>query len=120
MLECAAFGGAHIVSRRHQDQMFTLPFVFAVVLAGVLLIAVLVLIAMLSRHLKAAQGELDLIGTVASVEKTLNPEGSVLVRGELWRACSRTGATIRCGRVVRVVGASGHLLEVELLRSASP
>ncbi len=74
---------------------------------------VLARVAAQSRHKKAATGELYLVGATARVETTLKPEGSVLVRGELWRARSRTGVTIKSGRGVRVVGASRHLLEVE-------
>lgn len=93
--------------------MISTPVILIVVLVGVGLTFALALIAALSRHKKAARGELDLVGAVAFVETNLEPEGSVLVRGELWRARSRTGATLRSGCNVRVVGASRHLLEVE-------
>jgi membrane-bound serine protease (ClpP class) len=58
-------------------------------------------------------GELNLLGARAMVETTLEPEGSVLVRGELWRARSQTGGRIERGQAVRVIGADRHLLEVE-------
>jgi membrane-bound serine protease (ClpP class) len=72
-------------------------------------------VAVLSRHKKAATGQLKLMDTVAVVETTLEPEGSVLVRGELWRARAHSGMRIERGARVRVVGAGGHLLEVEPL-----
>ena len=86
-----------------------------IVLAAALLagLALALIVVTLSRHKKGALGELDLMGARASVETTLEPEGSVLVRGELWRARSRTGVSIERGREVRVVGASQYLLEVE-------
>jgi membrane-bound ClpP family serine protease len=84
-----------------------------VLLASAGLIFALAAIAGLSRHRKAAKGELDLVGAVALVETNLEPEGSVIVGGELWRARTRAGATVESGRAVRVVGASRHLLEVE-------
>jgi membrane-bound serine protease (ClpP class) len=93
----------------------TSPFVVAALILGLLLIAAAVYIILLSRHHKAATGELDLIGAVAAVEMALEPEGAVLVRGELWRARARAGRTIERGSRVRVVGASAHLLEVEPL-----
>jgi membrane protein implicated in regulation of membrane protease activity len=68
-----------------------------------------------SRHQKDARAPLELIGRVATVERDIDPEGAVLVRGELMPARSRTGATIlraTCPRV-RVVGARGYCLEVE-------
>jgi membrane-bound serine protease (ClpP class) len=65
------------------------------------------------RHKKSGAGDVDLLGAMALVQTSLSPEGSVLVRGELWRARSRTGATVERGREVRIVGATQHLLEVE-------
>jgi membrane-bound serine protease (ClpP class) len=87
-----------------------------IVLAAALVagLALALIIVMLSRHKKAGVGELGLLGAQAVVEVTLEPEGSVLVRGELWRARAlRAGGKIERGRRVRVVGASRHLLEVE-------
>jgi membrane-bound serine protease (ClpP class) len=93
----------------------TSPFVVAALIVGLLLVAAAVYLALLSRHRKAATGELNLIGAVAAVETALEPEGAVLVRGELWRARTSAGPTIERGCRVRIVGASGHLLEVEPL-----
>jgi membrane-bound serine protease (ClpP class) len=76
-------------------------------------------VALLSRHKKAATGQLKLMDAVAVVETTLEPEGSVLVRGELWRARAATGSRVERGARVRVVGAGGHLLEVEPLAPPS-
>jgi membrane-bound serine protease (ClpP class) len=86
-----------------------------IVLAALLIVGLLaaLFIVALSRHKKSAAGEIDLMGALASVETTLEPEGSVLVRGELWRARLRSGGNLERGQKVRVVGASGHLLEVE-------
>ena len=82
--------------------------------AGLLVgLALILIIVAESRHKKAATVELDLMGALASVETTLAPEGSVLIRGELWRARLRTSGKLEPGRAVRVVGASDHLLEVE-------
>ncbi len=89
------------------------PIVIAVILVGLGSVIVPAAIIALSRHKKAATGELALVGALASVEKVLEPEGSVLVAGELWRARSRTGVIVNRGCHVRVVGASAHWLEVE-------
>jgi membrane-bound ClpP family serine protease len=73
-------------------------------------------IILLSRHKKAGAGDVDLLGAMAVVETTLDPEGSVLVRGELWRArlARTTSIRVERGQRVRVVGAGGqYLLEVE-------
>lgn len=92
------------------------PFVVAgALIVGLLLIAAAIYVVALSRHHKAATGELELVGALASVEISLKPEGAVLVRGELWRARTRAGHVVERGGRVRVVGASAHLLEVEPL-----
>ena len=69
-----------------------------------------------SRQQKYSRLPLNLVGRVASVERALEPEGFVLIEGELWRARVRgAGSVERVGRKVRVVGASGCVLEVEPL-----
>ncbi|HKQ52687.1 MAG TPA: NfeD family protein [Pyrinomonadaceae bacterium] len=91
--------------------MTNLQIVFAASLVA--LPALALFVVALWRHKRAGEGDVELVGAAASVETALEPEGSVLVRGELWRARSRSGARMERGRAVRVVGASGHLLEVE-------
>jgi membrane-bound ClpP family serine protease len=67
-----------------------------------------------SRQQKYSRLPLKLVGRVASVERALDPEGFVLIEGELWRARVRGAAVIeRDGPRVRVVGASGCVLLVE-------
>jgi membrane-bound serine protease (ClpP class) len=69
-----------------------------------------------SRQQKYSRLPLNLVGRVASVERALEPEGFVLIEGELWRARVRGGETVESGGpLVRVVGASGCVLEVEPL-----
>jgi membrane protein implicated in regulation of membrane protease activity len=69
-----------------------------------------------SRQQKYSRRPLKLVGRVASVERALDPEGFVLIEGELWRARVRGEAAVECGGPkVRVVGASGCVLEVEPL-----
>lgn len=112
VIECASSNLGLSLETYPTWGMNTSQLVFAIVLGSGLLLVLLVIVAA-SRHLKAATGELNLMGAVASVETTLEPEGSVLISGELWCARSLDGTTIERGRTVRVMGASGHLLEVE-------
>jgi membrane-bound ClpP family serine protease len=89
-------------------------FPFIILIFALFAIACAVVVAA-SRHKKDARVPLELIGRVATVERDIDPEGAVLVRGELMPARSRTGATIlraTCPRV-RVVGARGYCLVVE-------
>jgi membrane protein implicated in regulation of membrane protease activity len=68
----------------------------------------------LSRHKKSSRLTQRLVGRLASVERPLTPEGFVLLDGELWPARTRNGESVGRGLSnVRVVGASGHQLEVE-------
>ena len=80
-------------------------------------LALLAYVAHASREKKrSSRLPLRLVGRVGSVETELTPEGFVLVGGELWRARVRGGAAVgRGGPGVRVVGASGCVLEVEPL-----
>jgi membrane protein implicated in regulation of membrane protease activity len=69
-----------------------------------------------SRQQKNSRRPLRLVGRVASVERTLDPEGFVLVDGELWRARVRGGVRVMRGTLnVRVVGARDCVIEVEPL-----
>ena len=91
--------------------MMSLTFAFAAPIFVALLLAA-VYVTALSRHRKGATGHLLLLERMALVETTLQPEGSVLIEGELWRARSRDGVRVERGQSVHVVGTDGHLLEV--------
>jgi membrane-bound serine protease (ClpP class) len=81
-----------------------------------LALAPLVYVALLSRRKKSSTLPLKLVGRLATVERDLNPDGFIVVRGELWPARTRDGASyVQRGARVRVVGARGHTLEVEPL-----
>jgi membrane-bound ClpP family serine protease len=76
-------------------------------------LAVLALVAAISRRKKFAAGDMRLIGASALVDSVLDPEGAILVTGELWRARSADGRTIPTHTKVHVVDLQGHLLLVE-------
>ena len=86
-----------------------------------LLIAILVSAASLAAalvialyvHKRKGTGPIELIGETARVDTELDPEGTVIVCGELWRAKSKTGAVISAGAQVRVVAFVEHLALVE-------
>ncbi len=71
-------------------------------------------VAALSRHKKAGSGDIKLIGEIATVDTPLAPEGTVIVRGELWRARSDDGSLISSRARVRVVGFEDFLALVEV------
>jgi membrane-bound ClpP family serine protease len=84
-----------------------------------LLVGVSLLVLALWRHKRAGAGEINLIGETGSVETKLDPEGTVIVAGELWRARSSDGASIDVRTRVRVIGMHGHLVVVELSEPAA-
>ncbi len=87
---------------------------FPVILVSCICLALLIVIlASISRHKKSATGELRLIGATALVDSDLNPDGTVLVRGELWRARCSEGTSIAVNSLVRVVALEDHLLIVK-------
>jgi membrane-bound serine protease (ClpP class) len=87
---------------------------FPVMLVSCICLALLIVIlASISRHKKSATGEVRLIGATALVDSDLNPDGTVLVRGELWRARCSEGTSIAVNSLVRVVALEDHLLIVK-------
>jgi membrane-bound serine protease (ClpP class) len=56
-------------------------------------------------------GSQGLIGEIGTVKQTIDPEGKVLVHGELWRA--RSAATLEVGCKIRVVAVEGLTATVE-------
>ena len=71
------------------------------------------MIAYLSRRKKRMGDDIPVLGSSAIVDQPLNPEGTVIVRGELWNACSSRGQLIATQTKVSVVRLRDHLLVVE-------
>ena len=61
---------------------------------------------------KPALGAPGLVGQTGVVREALAPVGTVLVRGELWRAMAANEAPIDAGRAVRVTDVDGLTLTV--------
>jgi membrane-bound serine protease (ClpP class) len=88
----------------------------AILLICTLLGLLILLIVATSRHKKSATSQIQLIGSSGLVDTELNPQGSVLIRGELWSARSLDGTRIAPHTRVRVVELQGHLVAVERIR----
>lgn len=71
-------------------------------------------VVMLWRHKKAGTGDIRMIGEIAQVESRLDPEGTVLIGGELWRARSSSGDFISPHTRVRVIAFDELMAIVEL------
>jgi membrane-bound serine protease (ClpP class) len=72
--------------------------------------AFLVRLAVKARRLKARLGADALIGHLASAMEPMNPEGHVVVDGEIWRAIANE--MVPAGTPLRVVGHEHYLLRV--------
>jgi membrane-bound ClpP family serine protease len=70
-------------------------------------------VAALWRHKQAGSTDIKLIGRLGQVDIKLDPEGTVIVCGELWRARSKDGASIASHTRIRVVEFKDHLALVE-------
>jgi membrane-bound serine protease (ClpP class) len=68
-------------------------------------------IAMRAHRNKVQTGGEALLGTIGTAQTALDPNGQVLVRGELWQA--HASSPIAFGETVRIRGRQGLLLEVE-------
>jgi membrane-bound ClpP family serine protease len=71
------------------------------------------MIAYSSRRKKTMKDDFTLLGSSGIVDQPLNPEGTVIVRGELWNACSSHGQLIVTQTRVSIVRLRDHLLVVE-------
>src|SRR5258705_11944768 len=81
------------------------------VLTSVAALATLVVVA-LYLHKRAGAGDIKLIGELARVDTKLDPEGTVIVCGELWRARANGGgptSTLARARAGGVEGISSRV-----------
>jgi membrane-bound serine protease (ClpP class) len=84
------------------------------VVGGVALMMVAGMPAMLrARFSTPTIGRESMIGELGAAAADVDPEGTVTVRGALWRARTNRATPIVVGDVVRVVAIDGLLLEVE-------
>lgn len=82
------------------------------VIASVLLIIIVAGLYRL-RKSKAIHGEDEFADLVATVSETIDPDGFIKVRGELWRAKSQNTLMIQEGEKVRVLKREGMICIVE-------
>jgi membrane-bound ClpP family serine protease len=85
---------------------------FIFLTASPLLLLALLALA-LHAHKKTARPYTPVIGAFGFIEQNLDPEGAVIVNGELFRARLNPGAKIKGPARIRVIGAEDHLLIVE-------
>lgn len=75
--------------------------------------ACLIVLGLQARRAKVKTGSEAMLGWLAIAQTPLNPEGQILIRGELWKArLSSLDSTVAAGGRVKVIRADGLTLEV--------
>ena len=108
---CLTFGTLTLVAAPVPEMAVSPWVAFAVSAAFATITVFLVRIAMRARRQKSRLGPSALVGCPASAMEALNPEGHVLVEGEIWRAIS--SQPVSAGTSLRVVDLEQYLLHVE-------
>lgn len=107
---CLTFGMLTLVAAPIPEQRIDPWIAFAVSAAFGAITIFLVRIAVRARRIKTRLGAEAFIGRTASTMQPLDPEGYVLVEGEIWRAVSSDA--VAAHTQVRVTGHDGYLLRV--------
>ncbi len=103
-------GREYLVSNEVYGSLRIVIIVMAVLLA--LFFAFGMAAVIRARKKKPETGKEEMIGLEGKVVQTLEPEGMVRIRGELWKAKSKDGERIPAGENVEVVGVEGLMLIV--------
>ena len=94
-----------------------LGLILAVVIPFAVMLTFMLRLAIRARRVKISTGTAGMIGLRGRAETAIAPEGTIFVRGELWRA--RSKMNIARGEVVRVVDLDGLTLAVESEKDAA-
>ncbi|WP_297510550.1 nodulation protein NfeD [Thermococcus sp.] len=105
-------GGSIYLINRETFSMLRIAIIVLAVLLGLFFLFGMTAVVR-ARRRKPETGKEEMIGAVGKVVEDLDPEGVVKVRGELWKAVSKTGEIIRVGETVKVTGMRGLTLIVE-------
>jgi membrane-bound serine protease (ClpP class) len=107
----AVVGSLILVDVPNPEMRLPLGLVLAVVIPFALIMIFMIRLEIHSRQVKVTTGTAGMIGLVGRAQTRIAPEGTVFVRGELWRA--RSQMQIAEGEGVRVTGVEGLTLSVE-------
>jgi membrane-bound serine protease (ClpP class) len=107
----AVVGSLILIDVPNPEMRLPLGLVLAVVIPFAVILVFMLRLAIRSRQVKVTTGTSGMIGLVGRAQTRIAPEGTVFVRGELWRA--RSSMQIAEGEAVRVRGVEGLTLAVE-------
>jgi membrane-bound ClpP family serine protease len=83
------------------------------IITGLCVVLAMGMLIAVSRHKKSSTRQLNLVGSTGIVDQDLEPQGTVIIQGELWRASSSEGTRLAAGSRVEVIGTLDHLLLVK-------
>src|ERR1035438_9096135 len=113
---CLTFGTLTLVAAPVPEMAVSPAIALAVSAAFGAITVFLVRLAIKARRMKTRIGAEAMVGSKATAMEPLNPEGHVLVEGEIWRAVADEPVAART--VLRVVGHEEMLLHVEPTEAA--
>jgi membrane-bound serine protease (ClpP class) len=107
----AVIGSLILIDVPYPELRLPLKLVLAVVIPFGVIFTFILRLAIRARRAKVTTGTSGMIGLTGRAETAIAPEGTVFVRGELWKA--RSQMSIVPGESVRVIGMDGLTLDVE-------
>jgi membrane-bound serine protease (ClpP class) len=110
-IAAAVIGSLILIDVPYPELRLPLKLVLAVVIPFGVIFTFVLRLAIQARRAKVTTGSSGMIGLTGKAETAIAPEGTIFVRGELWKARSKTG--IAPGGSVRVTGMDGLTLDVE-------
>jgi len=113
----AVIGCLILIDVPNPELRLPLRLVLAVVIPFGVIFTFILRLAIRARRAKVTTGSAGMIGLTGRAETAITPEGTVFVRGELWRA--RSQISIAPGDIVRVSGVDGLTLDVEPAKDAA-
>lgn len=110
-IAAAVIGALILVDVRTPELRLPLSLVLAVIVPFAVILIFMLKLAVRARRMKVTTGMAGMIGLHGRAQTAIAPEGTVFVRGELWRA--RSLMRIASGEGVRVTDIDGLTLNVE-------
>jgi membrane-bound serine protease (ClpP class) len=116
-IAAAVVGSLVLIDVPNPELRLPLKLVLAVVIPFGVIFTFILRLAIRARRAKVTTGSSGMIGLIGKAETAIAPEGTIFVRGELWRA--RSKMSIAPAESVRVTGMDGLTLDVEAEKDAS-
>jgi len=113
----AIVGSLILIDVPNPELRLPLKLVLAVVIPFGVIMTFMLRLAIRARRSKVTTGTAGMIGLTGRAETAVAPQGTIFVRGELWKA--RSQMSIAPGESVRVTGMDGLTLDVEAEKDAA-